>query len=319
MPSTTHSTPAAPDAASERMPGELAPRGEHVVRPLQLGARRRARRPPPPPRRPPRAGSSATPSRRAAAGAPRGRGPPGGDTHVRPSRPRPPVWPSASTTVHSGAPPRASALSRSLVEPIARVPLDAPAARGPPRAASAARRGRAARSIRPRRAAASRPARSPTTSNAPSSRPSRGSRMLALGARGRREVGQARREERDGVRARRDPQRSRAGAPPSRPRRSSPAGRRRGTRRRRRRPRPSSAPSATPRTRRPRATAPGGCCGRRSPAAKPHDQTSSVTYGRYGAKQPQQHAQALLQRGAPPRRGPPASVSERARAFTSSR
>jgi hypothetical protein len=44
--------------------------------------------------------------------------PPGGATHVRSRRPRPAVWWSATTTMPSGAPSRASARASALVEPV---------------------------------------------------------------------------------------------------------------------------------------------------------------------------------------------------------
>ena len=58
----------------------------------------------------------------------------------------------------------------------------------------------------------------------------------------------------------------------------------------------------------------------RSPvaAAKPHDQASSVTYGRYGAKS-RSSTESPCCAAATAELRPAASVSERARAFTSSR
>jgi len=110
--------------------------------------------------------------------------------------------------------------------------------------------------------------------------------------------------------------RSRASCrPPLPPRRSSPFGRRRGTRTPRRR---RLARGARPPPRAPRRTAtPPVTLGVPLARAKPHDQTSSVTYG-IGSEEPETHAQPLLRRRHR-RRAAAASDSERALALTISR
>ena len=92
-------------------PAQLALAHEEVVRPLH--ARPRPRWSPRPPRPSParprsRAGGAAPPGAAGRSSTEASSDAPGGATHVRPSRPRPAVWWSATATTPAGAPARAS-------------------------------------------------------------------------------------------------------------------------------------------------------------------------------------------------------------------